>query len=173
MGPGMCERLLEHFHFEDIFRLTEEKIATVEGFAKITATAVVSGLNRIEQRFWALHNLGFNIQRTAHITDGLELENSPIAGKLIVFTGSMKSGSRDEMKKQAKALGAKIGSSITGKTNLLVIGENVGIVKLEEAKKLNINIVTEDKYLELISKTQKEPSHMDTGKDIKPQLKLF
>jgi|WetSurMetagenome_2_1015567.scaffolds.fasta_scaffold21762_2 DNA ligase (NAD+) len=151
MGLGMCERLLQHYHLQDVFNLTIDKLESVEGFAKITAKAVVEGLHKIKNRFWNLYDLGFNIQKTQLITEGLELRNSPIAGKLIVFTGAMKSGSREDLKSQAKALGAHIANSITGKTNILVIGENVGTVKMNDAKKWGVEIIKEDDYLALIS----------------------
>ncbi len=45
----------------------------------------------------------------------------------------MQQGSREEMKKQAKLLGARVGDSITGKTDMLVCGEKVGAAKLEQS----------------------------------------
>jgi DNA ligase (NAD+) len=167
MGLGMCERLLQHYRLEDVFDLTTDELKSklVKGFAKVAAKAVVEGLHRIRNRFWNLHNLGFNIQSSQLITDGLESKNSLIAAKLIVFTGAMKSGSRDDLKSQAKALGARIASSVTSKTNILVIGENVGIVK-------GVKIITEDDYLALISK---KPEKLVNDLDLHPdkQLSLF
>lgn len=172
MGLGMCERLLKYYRLEEIFDLKINELESVEGFAKVTAKAVIEGLHRIEKRFWDLFHFGFNIQRTQLITEGLESIKSPIAGKLIVFTGAMKSGSREELKKQAKALGARIAGSITGKTDLLVIGENVGSVKMNDAKEKDVGIITEDQYLALISKKPEKPmSDLDLAPD--NQLPLF
>jgi DNA ligase (NAD+) len=151
LGPGMCERLLQHYRLEDIFTLKFDEVKKVEGFAEVTAKAVVEGLQRIKERFWDLFDIGFNLQGTPLLTAGLESKNSPISGKIIVFTGAMKSGSREDMKRKAKALGAKVVTSVTKKTSFLVIGENVGAVKIEEAMKLAIEVITEDKYLRLIS----------------------
>jgi DNA ligase (NAD+) len=174
MGLGMCERLLQHYRLEDVFDLTTDELKSklVKGFAKVAAKAVVEGLHRIRNRFWNLHNLGFNIQSSQLITDGLESKNSLIAAKLIVFTGAMKSGSRDDLKSQAKALGARIASSVTGKTDILVIGENVGTVKMNDAKEKGVKIITEDDYLALISK---KPEKLVNDLDLHPdkQLSLF
>lgn len=172
MGLGMCERLLQHYRLADVFDLTMDELESVEGFAEVAAKAVVEGLHRIKNRFWNLYRLGFNIQNTQLITEGLESKNSPIARKLIVFTGAMKSGSREDLKSQAKALGAHIASSVTGKTDILVIGENVGTVKMNDAKEKGVKIITEDDYLALISRN---PEKLMTDSDLlpDPQLSLF
>jgi len=62
----------------------------------------------------------------------------------------MQSGSREDMKKRAKELGAKVGDSITGKTDLLVCGDKVGAMKLNKAEKLGIQTVTEAEYLTML-----------------------
>jgi DNA ligase (NAD+) len=62
----------------------------------------------------------------------------------------MQKGSRDEMKKQAKLLGAKVGDSITGKTDMLICGERVGAAKLNKARTLGVQLLSEDEYLALI-----------------------
>ena len=63
----------------------------------------------------------------------------------------MQQGSRDEMKKQAKLLGAKVGDSITGKTDMLVCGEKVGAAKLGKARALGVQLLSEAEYLALIT----------------------
>jgi DNA ligase (NAD+) len=172
MGLGMCERLLQHYRLADVFDVTMDELESVEGFAEVAAKAVVEGLQRIKIRFWNLYHLGFNIQNTQLITEGLQSQNSPIAGKLIVFTGAMKSGSREDLKSQAKALGARIAGSVTGKTDILVIGEHVGTVKMNDAKEKGVEIITEDEYLARISKN---PEKLMTDLDLPPdnQLRLF
>jgi DNA ligase (NAD+) len=78
-------------------------------------------------------------------------KSSPIAGKTLVFTGTMVHGKRDDMIKEAKRLGAKVGSSVTGKTDLLVTGADVGMAKTSAAKENGVAIVSEDEYLSLLS----------------------
>ena len=75
-----------------------------------------------------------------------------LTGKTIVFTGTMLHGSRDEMKKQAKAFGAKVGSAVSGKTNFLVIGDKVGATKINAAKEKGVEIITEQVYLQMLEK---------------------
>ncbi len=151
MGLGNCEKLLSHYPLIDIFDLTEADIVTVEGFAEKTATVVVKGFAKIRPLFDKLYQLGFNLENSRETA----LDTShPLAGKLLVFTGSMQHGSRDDMKKEAKALGAKVGSSVSSKTDYLVIGEKVGETKLNAARDNGVTIITEQQYLEMIDKKQ-------------------
>ena len=71
--------------------------------------------------------------------------------KKIVFTGEM-SKSRGEMRATAIRYGAESPTSISGKTNMLVIGEEAGKSKLEKAKQLGIEIITEDEFWDIINK---------------------
>jgi len=151
LGPGNCEKLLSYHHLEDVFYLSEEQIINVEGFAEKTAKIVVEGLKRVKPLFDNLYALGFNLEQTPLLESEPKLE-SPISGLQIVFTGSMVQGSRDDMEKEAKSLGAKVGKAVTGKTNILVTGENVGAVKMNDAREKGVQIISEADYLKLIGK---------------------
>ncbi|MDU4884690.1 BRCT domain-containing protein [uncultured Clostridium sp.] len=71
--------------------------------------------------------------------------------KKIVFTGDM-SKSRAEMRATAIRYGADSPTSISGKTNMLVIGEEAGKSKVEKAKQLGIEIITEQEFWDIINK---------------------
>ena len=53
---------------------------------------------------------------------------------------------RGEMQKQAKSIGIQIASSVNSKTDYLVIGQNVGQKKIEDAKKFDVKVITEQQY---------------------------
>lgn len=74
---------------------------------------------------------------------------SPIAGKVVVFTGTLMSMSRDEAKALAERLGAKTSGSISKKTDLLIAGLGAGS-KLTKAKELGVEIIDEDSWSQLI-----------------------
>jgi DNA ligase (NAD+) len=74
---------------------------------------------------------------------------SPAAGKTVVFTGTLARLTRAEAKARAEALGIKVASSISNKTDYLIAGEKAGS-KLTEAAKLGVPILTEDEWLALI-----------------------
>jgi len=71
---------------------------------------------------------------------------SPIAGKVLVFTGSMKNMSRSEAKARAEALGAKVAGSVSKKTDIVIAGEDAGS-KAKKAKELNILTWSEAEWL--------------------------
>ena len=72
-----------------------------------------------------------------------------LVGKKIVFTGKMQ-GSRDDMKKHAKSIGIQVVSSVTGKTDYIIIGDNVGQKKIESAEKFNVEVIKERDYINMI-----------------------
>ena len=77
---------------------------------------------------------------------------SPVAGKTVVFTGTMESMSRSEAKAHAERLGANVASSVSRKTDYVVTGPGAGS-KEKEARKLGLTILSEREWLDLIGKT--------------------
>ncbi len=74
-----------------------------------------------------------------------------LAGQSFVITGTLSSLSRDEAKDKIRALGGDVSESVSSKTTYLIAGENAGS-KLEKAKSLGVQVLSESKFLDLLKK---------------------
>ncbi len=74
--------------------------------------------------------------------------DSPVAGKIVVFTGTMETMTRPEAKARAEALGAKVTDSVSKKTDLVVVGADAGS-KARKAAELGVTTVTEAEWREM------------------------
>jgi len=89
------------------------------------------------------------LEKTALVQE-MEAADNAIADKGIVFTGKMQQGSREAMQAEARRLGSRVQTAVSGKTDLLVCGEKVGAAKITKARALGVTIVSETEYLAMV-----------------------
>lgn len=115
---------------------------------------LIDGMGEIMAR--ALRDF-FQEDHNRAILDALETEltfevmpaqasGSPVAGKTVVFTGSLEKMSRNEAKARAEALGAKVAGSVSVKTDFVVAGSDAGS-KLKKAVELGVKMLSEEEWL--------------------------
>jgi DNA ligase (NAD+) len=127
----------------------EESIAEMDALDQIGDTVIAA----VAAYFRESRNRGI-VERLVKEVTILDAEkpktDSAIAGKTVVFTGSLEKMTREEAKATAERLGAKASGSVSKKTDYVVAGPGAGS-KLAEAKKHGVKVLTEDEWLKLIS----------------------
>ncbi|CRK74300.1 DNA ligase [Nereida ignava] len=123
-------------------------LLSIDGVGEVMAQSVVSTFaNSVERAAIDRLVAELNIEDMAQIA----ASDSPVAGKIVVFTGTLTRMSRAEAKAQAEDLGAKVSGSVSAKTDLLVAGAAAGS-KAAKAEKLGVEVIDEDAWLTLIGR---------------------
>ena len=148
VGARVAEILADRFGSMDALRdASEEELAEIEGVGPVIAASVAASFRDLATRDLLerlrAHGLTFASRRDAPPTDG------PLAGKTLVFTGTLASMGRDEAQAKAKAAGATVSSSVSKKTTFLVAGDDGGS-KLRKAEQLGVPIIDEDRFLRML-----------------------
>jgi DNA ligase (NAD+) len=118
----------------------------VDGVGAVMATSLITTMQQEAERA-SIDRLvaQLDVQESRRVV----AEGSPVAGKTIVFTGTLEKMSRAEAKARAEALGAKVAGSVSAKTDLVVAGPGAGS-KAKKAADLGIETIDEDGWLALI-----------------------
>ncbi|MEQ9055376.1 MAG: NAD-dependent DNA ligase LigA [Roseovarius confluentis] len=123
-----------------------DNLLAIDGVGEVMARSLVTAFAQDHERD--------SIDRlTAHLTieeaAAPATDGSPVAGKTVVFTGTLEKMTRAEAKARAEALGAKVSGSVSTKTDLRVAGPGAGSTA-KKASELGIETLDEDGWLELI-----------------------
>ncbi|MFC4892068.1 NAD-dependent DNA ligase LigA [Pseudofrancisella aestuarii] len=149
VGEVSSESLAQHFGILDAFRQARyDDLIQINDIGEIITNNIVNfwqdtlNINIVE----SLLNAGVQIQEQAIIK---QVENSVFTDKTIVITGTFEKYNRDNLTQLLKSMGAKVTSSVSKKTDMLICGDNAGS-KLEKAQSFGVEIVLEDKLEELL-----------------------
>ena len=123
-----------------------DDLISIDGVGAVMAESLINAMHHSAERI-SIDALvaQLNVEDVAPPDMG----DSPVAGKTVVFTGSLEKMTRAEAKARAEMLGAKVAGSVSAKTDLLVAGPGAGS-KAKKAADLGIETINEDGWLDLI-----------------------
>ncbi|MFP6748306.1 MAG: NAD-dependent DNA ligase LigA [Alphaproteobacteria bacterium] len=123
-----------------------EELLDIDGIGEIVARALIDFFADDRNRaVWDALVAQLRVQDMAPADTA-----SPIAGRTLVFTGTLEQTSRAEAKARAEAMGAKVSGSVSAKTDLVIAGEAAGS-KLKKAQSLGVKVIDEAGWLALIA----------------------
>ncbi len=154
VGGTVANLLAEHFGaLEPLMAASEDALQEIHGIGPEVAESV--------HRFFASARNRKVMERLAKAGVAPAHEKrargpQPLAGEIVVFTGSLERMTRPEAQRLAMDAGARIASSISKRVTLVVAGPGAGS-KLDEARKLKLNVVDEDTFLKRVGRPRGAP----------------
>jgi DNA ligase (NAD+) len=152
VGETNARLIARNYHTIDAFLTAMEgktaaaELDEIEGVGEVLAQAIKDFFDEPHNRKLVEHLLK---EVTVVPLVARKIEGSPVAGKTVVFTGTLEKMTRQEAKARAESLGAKVSGSVSAKTDLVVAGPGAGS-KLTEAQKHGVKVIDEDAWLKMI-----------------------
>lgn len=149
-GRTMCRRLAKEFKtLEAIRAATQDQLAAVEGIGERKAPQIFLELIELNELLDRL--VAHGLTTTEGVSSSVPVTGSkPLAGEIVVVSGSVPGLSRTEAQEAVERLGGKVSSSVSAKTTLLVAGEGAGS-KRAKAESLGIRIMDAQDYSVLVA----------------------
>ena len=157
VGAVTARDLMKHFHELSALRVAAQAARGGDEEAALSLTAIdgigTAVVEALGDFLHEPHNVAVWEDLLSEVTPPryeVETRDSPVAGKVVVFTGKLETMSRDEAKAQAERLGAKASGSVSARTDLLVAGPGAGS-KLKKAESLGIEVVDEADWAKIVA----------------------
>ena len=151
VGETVAKKLAKHFKNIDILMAASfEELVLVDEIGDKIAESIVA-FSKDDLNIELVNRLkafGLQLELSA---EALEGQSDMLQGKIFVVSGVFYKMSRNELKKSIEDNGGKVSSSISKKTTFIVAGDNMGPAKLEKATSLGVSIISEDKFIEMLS----------------------
>ncbi len=151
VGETVAKKLAKHYkNIEAIANASEEELITVDEIGERIAQSVAAFFTS-EENLTTLERLksyGVQLELSA---EKLENQTDILESKTFVVSGVFERVSRNELKKLIEDNGGKVSSSISAKTGYVVAGNNMGPSKLAKAENLDVPIISEDEFLQMIA----------------------
>jgi DNA ligase (NAD+) len=150
VGETVAKRLSRAFpHIDKLKQATAEDLTAVDEIGERIAQSVTAYFAD-ERNIALIERLATFGLKMYMEDDGSSNRTNKLSGLNIVISGAFAKHSRDEYKQLIELHGGKNSGSVSGKTDYLLVGENMGQAKLEKASKLGIKILNEDEFLNLL-----------------------
>ena len=149
-GETVAKRLAQAFHSMDkLEKASWEELIAVDEIGERIAQSVMDYFADEQNRELVerLKNYGLQMEISE---EALANRSERLKGLTIVISGTFSQHSREEYKSLIEKHGGKNSGSVSGKTDYILAGENMGPAKLEKAAKLGVKIIHEDEFLKLI-----------------------
>ena len=149
-GETVAKRLAQAFHSMDkLEKASWEELIAVDEIGERIARSVMDYFadERNRELVDRLKNYGLQMEISE---EALANRSERLKGLTIVISGTFSQHSREEYKSLIEKHGGKNSGSVSGKTDYILAGENMGPAKLEKAAKLGVKIIHEDEFLKLI-----------------------
>jgi len=151
VGRTVAEKLADHFgNIQALMDASKEDLEAVDEIGERIAQSVRDYFQKDENRS-IIHRLtaaGIKLEKEKMVLSS----EAPLAGRTFVVSGTFEGYEREELKKTIKLHGGKVGSSISGTTDFLLAGANMGPAKLAKAAELNVQLLTEEEFNTMIGK---------------------
>jgi len=154
VGEKAAATLARHLRtMEAIMKATVETLQAVPEIGPVVAESIrlFADEPRNQELIKRLADAGVRMQTS--LPEPAVAAAAPLAGKSVVLTGTLTSMTREQAEEALARLGAKVSGSVSRKTSWLVAGEDAGS-KLEKARQLGVEVLTEAEFLKLIMKGQ-------------------
>ena len=150
VGETVAKKLAKHYKSIDAIVLaTHDDLINVDEIGIKIAESVIEFFQSETNREIIERLRGFGVQLEIS-AEKLANQTNKLEGNIFVVSGVFHMVSRDELKKLIEDNGGKVSSSISGKTNYIIAGDNMGPSKKEKAEKLKVSIITEQDFLNMI-----------------------
>lgn len=151
VGETVAKRLASAFHtIEQLEEASLETLTEVDEIGGRIAQSVIDYFADERNRILVNRLKEYGLQMSV-AEDQLVNRSEKLKGLTIVISGTFSKHSRDEYKAMIEQHGGKNSGSVSGKTDYILAGENMGPAKLEKAAKLGVKIMNEDEFLNMIA----------------------
>jgi len=146
VGAKTAKILAKHYgNIDNLINATYEELVEIKDIGEIIAASIVNYFNEDNRNLiQKLKEHGINMEYL-----GKEVKSENFDGKTFVLTGTLSQLTRNEAKEKIENLGGSVSGSVSKKTSYIIVGENPGS-KYDDAVKLEIPILTEQEFLDLL-----------------------